>query len=142
MSEKKKAPPHAWKPGQSGNPRGKPQGLRNRATLMVLRLMENGAEEITQTVIDAAKSGDLTAARLVLERLAPPAKERPISIELPSIQGSEGIAAAQEAILQAVAAGEILPGEASTLAAIVENRRKAIETEELEKRIAALEAKP
>lgn len=36
-----------WKPGQSGNPAGKPPGTRNRATQMVLALMEGGAEEIT-----------------------------------------------------------------------------------------------
>ena len=45
------------------------------------------------------------------------------------------------AILQAVAAGDILPGEAATLAGIVEARRKALETQELEQRISALECK-
>ena len=43
-------------------------------------------------------------------------------------------------ILQAVAAGDLLPGEAATLAGIVEGRRKALETQELEQRIAILES--
>jgi hypothetical protein len=47
----------------------------------------------------------------------------------------------QNAILQAVAAGDLLPGEAATLAGIVEARRKAVETQELEQRITALEKK-
>jgi hypothetical protein len=38
-----------------------------------------------------------------------------------------------------VAAGDILPGEGATLAGIVEARRKAVETQELEARISALE---
>lgn len=39
-----------------------------------------------------------------------------------------------------VAGGDLLPNEASTLSSILEARRKALETEELELRIAALEA--
>jgi hypothetical protein len=141
MTEKRKAPPHAWKKGQSGNPSGKPQGMRNKATMMVISLMEQGAEEITKTVIDAAKGGDLMAARLVIERLAPPLRERPITLNLPSTATAEGISAAQQAILQAVGVGDLLPGEGATLAGIVEIRRKALETQELEARITALETK-
>lgn len=139
MTEKRKAPPHAWKKGQSGNPAGKPQGMRNKATMMVLSLMEEGAEEITKAVIDAAKGGDLMAARLVIERLAPPLRERPINIDLPDTSTAEGCVQAQGSILQAVGMGELLPGEGATLAGIVENRRRSIETLELEQRIIALE---
>jgi hypothetical protein len=140
MTERK-APPKAWKPGQSGNPKGKPAGARNKATLAVLALMEQGAREITEAVVEAAKGGDLVAARMILDRLAPPAKERPISIDLPDISSVMGVSAAQQAIVHAVATGDLLPGEGTALAGIVENRRKAIETEELERRIAVLEAK-
>ena len=140
MTERRKNPA-AFKPGQSGNPKGKPKGARNHATRLVLSLMENGAKEITETIIDAAKGGDLAAARLVLERLAPPMRERPISVDLPSTDSADGIAAAQGVILQAVATGELLPGEGETLAGIVETRRKALETLELEARITALEGK-
>jgi hypothetical protein len=140
MTERK-APPKAWKPGQSGNIKGKPVGARNKATVAVLALMESGAREITEAVVEAAKGGDLVAARMILDRLAPPAKERPISIDLPDIATVEGVSAAQQVIVQAVAAGDLLPGEGTALAGIVENRRKAIETEELERRIAVLEAK-
>jgi hypothetical protein len=128
-----------WKKGESGNPTGKPAGARNKATIMVQAIMERGAQEITDAVVTAAKGGDLSAARLVLERLLPPARERPIFLELPSTDTAEGVAQAQGAILQAVAAGELLPGEAATLAGVVEARRKAVETLELEQRIAALE---
>jgi len=141
MTNKKPPPPHAWRPGQSGNPAGKKPGSRNKATQMVLALMEGGAEEITRTVIDAAKAGDLTAARLVIERLAPPLRERPLSLPLPDTGTVAGVSAAQQAILQAVGEGEILPGEGTALAGIVESRRKALETVELEQRISALEAK-
>ena len=139
MLEKKKAPPHAWKKGQSGNPKGKPQGTRNKATSMVLQLMEGSAEDITKAVLDAAKGGDLMAARLVLERLAPPMRERPINIDLPDTATAQGCADAANAVLQAVGVGDLLPGEGATLAGIIENRRRAIETIDLENRITTLE---
>ncbi len=125
--------------GKSGNAAGKPVGARNKATMAVLALMATGAEEMTKAVINAAKGGDLSAARLVLERLAPPMRERPVSIDLPDTATGEGISQAQQAILEAVGAGELLPGEGQSLAGLVEGRRKALETLELERRIAVLE---
>ncbi|MCM8594869.1 DUF5681 domain-containing protein [Accumulibacter sp.] len=129
-----------WKPGQSGNPKGRPKGSRNRVTLVALAAMEEGADAIARKVVEMAKGGDISAARLVLERLVPPAKERPVAISLPDTGSADGVAQAQAAILQAVAAGDLLPGEAATLSGIVEARRKALETQELEQRISALEA--
>ncbi|MFZ0106736.1 MAG: DUF5681 domain-containing protein [Thiobacillus sp.] len=128
-----------WKKGQSGNPAGRPRGTRNKATLLALNLMEDAAAEITQAVITAARMGDLAAAKLVLERLAPPLRERPISIELPDTSTTAGVSKAQQVIIEAVGKGELLPGEGSTLAALVESRRRALETEDLERRLNDLE---
>ena len=136
----RKRPATAFKPGQSGNPAGKPKGARNHATRAVLKLIEGGAEEITRAVLDAAKSGDMGAARFILERIIPTAKERPVSLALPDIANAEDIAKAQASILKAVGSGELTPNEGAVLAGIVEARRKALETQELEQRIAALEA--
>jgi hypothetical protein len=130
-----------WAKGQSGNASGKPVGAKNKATRMVQTIMERGAKEITEAVVDLAKGGDLSAAKIVIDRLLPPAKERPIFLTLPDTSTAAGIAEAQQAILQAVAAGDLLPGEAATMAGIVEARRRAVETQEFEARISALEEK-
>lgn len=141
MSTTKK-PSSAWQPGTSGNPAGKPKGAKHHATRMIEKLLEDGAAEIAKTVVDQAKAGDMTAARMVLDRLAPAAKERAITLELPSdTSTAAGISAAHQAVLEAVSRGELTPGEGATLAGILEGRRKALETQELEQRIAALEAK-
>lgn len=136
----RKPPPHAWKPGTSGNPAGRKPGSKNKATLAVLALMEDEAEAITRAVIDAAKGGDLTAAKVVIDKLIPNSRERAVQLpELADTSTAQGVAEAQRQILEAVAAGELTPGEASTLSGIVEARRKAIETVELEQRITQLE---
>lgn len=41
MTDKRKHPT-AFKPGQSGNPAGKPRGARNHATRAILNLIEGG----------------------------------------------------------------------------------------------------
>lgn len=138
---KRNLPRTAFKPGTSGNPRGKPRGTLNKATQAVMALLEGEADAITRVCIEAAKQGDMTAVRLILERLAPPARERPVNITLPNTSTIIGVSEAQAAIVQAVAAGDLLPGEATALANIIEARRKALETLELEQRIAALEGK-
>jgi len=136
---KRAAPPTAFKKGTSGNPRGKPPGTKSKATMLLMSLMEAGAKDIAAAVIDAAKRGDIAAARIVLDRLIPPARERPVVLDLPPVTDTNGVAAAQAAILNAAASGAVLPSEAATLAGVVDARRRAIETVELEARLTALE---
>lgn len=123
--------------------RGKPRGAKNRATKLAMELLECGIEDVAGVVVEAARGGDLMAARIVLDKLIPSAKERRIELPaFPDTATAAGVSQAQQHLLEAVAAGDITPGEANTLSGIVEARRKAIETQELEARIAALESKP
>src|SRR5215218_6978605 len=75
-----------FRKGQSGNPAGRPAGARNKATLAVEVLLDGEAETITRKAIELAKSGDITAMRLCLERIIPARKDRPVSFSLPQIQ--------------------------------------------------------
>ncbi len=81
----------------------------------------------------------MAAIRLCLERILPAVKSRPIEIDLPPVETAEDITAAQGAVIAAMARGEITPDDAGTIAGVLEARRRAIETVELEKRIDALE---
>ena len=51
----------------------------------------------------------------------------------------EGVAEAQAIVVQAVADGELTPDEGTILTNILGARRKSIETQDLESRIAVLE---
>lgn len=129
-----------WKPGQSGNPRGRAEGSRNKATLAALELLDGEAEALSRKAVELALEGDTTALRLCLERIAPPRKDAPVSFELPEMQTAGDALAAINAIVQAVANGDLTPAEASGLAGLVEAFRKTAEVEDLEKRVARLEA--
>ena len=58
-----------FKPGVSGNPSGRPQGSRNKATLALESLLDGQAEVLTQKAVDMALEGDMQALRLCLERI-------------------------------------------------------------------------
>jgi hypothetical protein len=131
------------RPFQSGNP-GKPKGAKHKTTLIAEKLaieslMENDAEGVARRVIEAAKDGDMTAARLVLERICPVRKGRPVHLDLPAIQATADLPVALSAILSAMGCGEITPEEAAVVASVIEAKRRMLETVELEQRIAALE---
>jgi hypothetical protein len=119
--------------------KGKPKGSRHKATVLAQALLEGGIQDAVQTILAAVRKGDVMAAKVVIDKLVPAVKERPVTLALPDVTDAAGVAEAQDAIVRAVAAGELLPGEGSTLAGILEARRRAIETMDLESRVAALE---
>lgn len=139
-SDAKQGNPGQWRPGQSGNPSGKPRGAINRTTRAVLELLDGESEALTRKAVELAMDGDTTALRICMERIAPPVKDAPISVTLPTVEGAEDAPKAMAAVLDAMANGQITPSEAGAVAGIVEAYRRSVETAELERRIAALEA--
>ncbi len=129
-----------FKPGQSGNPKGRPKGARHRATLAALELLDGEAEALTRKAVDLALEGDSVALRLCLGRIAPPRKDAPVSFALPEMKNAGDALTAINSIVQAVAKGELTPGEATSLAGLIEAFRKVAETDDLEQRITRLEA--
>jgi hypothetical protein len=137
---KKRGPGRPFQPGQSGNPGGCPAGSRHKVTKAVQELFDGEAEALTRKCIELAMDGDMTALRMALDRICPTPKDRPVRVTLPALTSPSDLPLATEAVLSAVADGALTPSEAAGVAALLEVHRKALETLELEKRIAALEA--
>jgi hypothetical protein len=119
-----------------GNP-GKRPGTRNKATMAALALLEGEAEALTRRCVELALAGDATAMRLCLDRLLP--KGRAVRLDLP-LRTLADLDRATEAISGALAEGSVTLDEVGALAGLVEARRRLLETTELERRLAALEA--
>jgi len=130
-----------FKPGQSGNPAGKPKGARHKTTLAMQALLDGQAEALTQKAVQLALAGDMAALRLCMERLMPARKDSPVSCLLPPISSAEDTAYAMSAVIAAVAGGELTPTEGEALVGLLEQQRKIIETRVLEQRLIALEKK-
>ena len=133
---KRKAPPHAWRAGQSGNPRGRRPGTGEVAKLRAA--IAEHVPTILERLVAAALEGDTGAARLLLERVCPPLKatEEPAPLALP-----DGTLTEQgRAVLGAVAAGTLAPALGAALLGAIGTLARVVEVDELERRIEALEA--
>jgi hypothetical protein len=125
--------------GQSGNPKGRPAGLRNRLTVAVDKLLDGKAEQIMEKAIALALEGDTAALRLCVERITPARKDRPINFELPPISAVADLPVATSALISAVASGELTTGEAAEFGKLIEAHIRAIEATDLAERVAKLE---
>ena len=110
--------------------------------MAVQELLEGEAEALTRKCVDLAMAGDTTALRLCMERLAPAVKSRAVNLRLPPIKTVGDILEAQAATIGAMAIGEVTPDEAATIAGVLDAKRKALETVDLEQRIGRLEQQP
>ena len=125
--------------GASGNPAGRPPGARNRATLAVEALLEGEAEKLSRKAVEMALEGNAVALRLCLDRIAPPRRGRPVSLDIGAVKTPADLADAQAVVLSAMAAGEMTSEEAADVARVIEAVGSAYERRELESRLAALE---
>lgn len=132
----RKPPPHAWKPGQSGNAKGRRPGSGEVAKLRTA--IAQHVPTIIEKLTAAALLGDVSAARLLLERVIPPLKASEEAARLALPDGT--LTEQGRAVLGAVAAGELAPGQGAALVAAIGSLARVVEIDELERRIAALEA--
>ena len=130
-----------FKPGQSGNPKGRKTGSRNRTTIAVEELLEGEAEKLTRKAIDLALEGDPPALRLCLDRICPARKDRPVSFEVRQMENAADVVLVMSGVVQSLAVGDMTPSEAQSVAGVIETFRRTLETEDHEKRLAALEGK-
>ena len=73
----------------------------------------------------------LTRMRLVLERMLPPRKDRPVTFALPKLETAADAVKAAAALAEAVATGDLTPNEAGKLAKLVEGFTKAFSSTKL-----------
>ena len=133
----RKPPAAAWKPGQSGNPKGRPAGSGEVAKLRAA--IADRVPELLAKLMAQALEGDTAAARLLLERAIAPLKatEQPQALTLP-----DGTLTDQgRAVLASVAAGELAPGQGAALLGAIGTLARVAEVDELTARITALEEK-
>ena len=135
-----KRPPNGrWRKGTSGNPTGRPTGSRNQSTVFFQELLSGQGEALIQKGIELSLKGDTRALSICWDRLLRPRKERTIELLLPSVTEAKSVSAALASVVTAVAAGSITPGEAESLARVLETQMRAVEFEALAQRVVELE---
>lgn len=132
-----KKPNNGWKPGQSGNPKGRKPGTGEVAKLRAS--IAERVPDLLKAMINKALKGDVGAARLLLERAIAPLKAVEQAVELQLSEGGT-LTSKANAVLSAVAAGQLAPTQAAQLITALGSLAKITEIDELAARITALEA--
>jgi len=120
---------------------GSKRGSRHRTTLAIEALLDGEHEALTRKAVELALAGDTVALRLCLDRLAPPRKDAPVSIDLPHVRTAADALEASTALLSALSAGDVTPGEAGRVMALLTAHKVIVEVADHEARLADLEDK-
>lgn len=125
-----------FKPGQSGNPAGRPPGRPSKVTQLRSQIEEH-LPAIIQRLVREALDGDTQAASLLLSRALPPARAESVA----QVIANAGTTSKEraEAVTQAALDGAIPASVAADFMAVLQAQARVIEVTELEERIAALE---
>lgn len=122
----------------SANPRGRPKG--SGLSGKIRRAIEGEQQEILQAVIDKAKDGDMTAAKILMDRVCPSLKPETQQVTLPQLSHGSLTERATE-VLNAVANGQLAPDAASQLISSISTLAKVVEMDEVITRLNNLEQK-
>jgi hypothetical protein len=101
--------------------------------------VENHAESLGQKVMELAMAGDVPCLRMMLDRVCPIRKGRPLNVHMPPIKSSQDLFVAIAAVWTAIGNGHLTADDAANLAVVVDHSIRAIELHAITERIAALE---
>jgi len=126
--------------GQSGNPNGRPLGSRNRTFIRLEQILQQDAQRVVQRIVEAALSGDMCAAKLILDRVLPKTACRPrMEIVLPELRTADDARTLVSTALAAAIRGDISTVEAGDLARVAECFARITGIAELQARVQMLE---
>jgi len=128
----------AFQKGTSGNPAGRPKGVKDRR-VKYRELIESHAAKLIKATVAKALDGDMAALRLCLERICPPIKAKDELVHIAELKGN--LTSQGQTIITAMGAGTIAPSEAARMLQALAAQARIIEVDELDRRVSALEAR-
>lgn len=127
-----------WAPGmRSPNPRGRPRGIIDKRQRLSKAMLED-ADAVVSVVMERAKEGDMSAAALVLARVAPALRLVAPTVEF-DFDARSSLSAQVEHVLQAIADGKVAPDIGKQIIEAIAQLGSIRQVDDLEARIKALE---
>jgi len=129
-----------WKPGQSGNPNGRPKGSGDKR-LHIKKLLEDNLEPVFMSVIAQAIEGDMTAAKIVLDKgyANPRSYSENLNIDITKIASSADLEKIIEEVMLKSLRGDLPDDQGKTIASLTKTMSELHKLGELEERIKQLE---
>lgn len=128
------------RPFEPGNNigRGRPKGSPNKKTVEAQKLFETHSVAIMALAINACRK-DPQMLRMLARQVVPRQKGLPVNLGRLPMTTIEDLDRASETILKKATSGAIALSDAQEISAMIEHRRRVLETQDLEKRLRALE---
>jgi Family of unknown function (DUF5681) len=127
-----------FKQGQSGNPKGKPKGAKDKRTEL-RELLTPHAEDLVKKAVEKALEGDMAALRLCLDRIIPAIRSKDLPVLITGLDGS--LTEQGKNIIESMGDGELSPSDASSMLSALAAQARVVEIDDLEKRVKELEGK-
>ncbi len=126
-----------WEAGVSGNPKGRPRGSGEVGKIRAA--ISERLPEVIDVLVQRALSGDVSAARLLLERTVAPLRAQELPISFPMASGS--FTDQGRSVLEGITTEAIDPNRGAALITAISNLARIAEIDELTARILALESR-
>lgn len=125
--------------GNKASP-GRPPGSKHVALRALDAIGEANAEALLQKAVACALAGDVKALEILLSRVWPARKGRPLSLPLPALPTATDLPAATAEIVAATARGDLTAEEAVGLVSVLNAHREALQVADLDARMRRIEA--
>ncbi len=125
-----------FKPGESGNPDGRPKGIRDRRILFSEMILPH-KKDLLKKATKMALNGNEPMLKLLLDRLLPARpKENPLS-DIDDLTGS--LTEQCDKILSLVSDGAITTTEGMSLLQAIKIKSELVEVDDIKKRMIEIE---
>lgn len=123
--------------GKSGNPGGRPKGLKDKRNEL-RSLFQPHSKKLIKKAVELALAGDTTALKLCIDRICSPLKPQAEAVTSP-IPTTGTLSEQGAAVYQAAATGMIGTDEAAALMTILSGQARILEISELQERLSQIE---
>jgi hypothetical protein len=120
-------------PGHPGGP-GRPRKPVNTAAADLDRLGADVAHELMRLTIERARKGNLKATEMVLQRVWPARRHRPIELDAPAGEGLPHLLGQHAALAEAMMNGEVTPQDAQAATRVLKALQDQLRRADRDKR--------
>jgi hypothetical protein len=123
--------------GNRGGP-GRPRSVVSRGAVVLDEMGADAGKQIVQVMLDKALDGDMRAADLLLSRIWPARRGRPVEIDTTPIKSVSDYVSAATGVTNAVMRGEITAHEGRAVSSMLELQIKTIDYADITRQITEL----